>query len=374
MARSHLTLEEFQKRFPTDAECGDFLIGRRWPNGFSCPACGALKHSKLVSRAHTFECLECGRQTSITAGTILHRTKLPLTKWFWAAHLLATHSNGMSALQLKTQIGVNYRTAWLLLHKLRLALVDPGRELLQGFVEVDATELTFREANPSDPDTDGTIYIMGAVEVIDRHSGLPPKLKPNGLYLDTRSGRARLELVRREDKVSVHRFIRDNVAPGAILLTDGHASYLGLNLTTDPNRYIHDSRPHGIIAAHLVMPWIHRVFSLLKRYGMGTFHGFRRKHMETYLNEFVFRYNRRRHRGISFEKVLGLAVQHQQQGYWDLIDRANPRLKKPKNRDHFRRRKTAIGMRQDSPEGARKRRERSKPVPESTSGEPGTDA
>jgi hypothetical protein len=225
-------------------------------------------------------------------------------------------------------------------------LVDPDRELLKGFVEVDATELPFHERSPP-PDTDGRIYIMGAVEILDRWSGLPVRYNPNKLYTNTKSGRVRLALVSKEDKVSVHRFIRDNVVPGSVILTDGHPSYLGLDIPGDPQRYTHDRRPHGVLAAHLVMPWIHRVFSLLKRYGLGTFHGFWRKHIETYLNEFVFRYNRRRHRGISFETLLGLGMKHPPKDYWELVDRANPRRLRPKNRRRPRQRKTAFGMRPD---------------------------
>jgi hypothetical protein len=123
----------------------------------------------LKSRAHTYECLDCGRQTSITAGTAMHRSKLPLTVWFWAAHLMATHSNGMSAVQLEAQLGITYKTAWLLAQKLRRSMIDPQREPLEGVVEVDQAELPFRAENSFfDPLKSGKILIAGAVEVIDR--------------------------------------------------------------------------------------------------------------------------------------------------------------------------------------------------------------
>ena len=109
------SLAQFQTEFPDEAACAEFLIRYRWPAGFICPTCGGCRAARLRSRACSFECLGCGRQTSVTAGTILHRTKLPLTTWFWAAHLIATHSNGISALQLANQIGVKEDTAWLLL-------------------------------------------------------------------------------------------------------------------------------------------------------------------------------------------------------------------------------------------------------------------
>ena len=124
MARAR-SLTEFQKAFPDEASCAAFLFERRWPDGFICPVCGNGRTAALKSRAYTYECLDCGRQTSITAGTALHRTKLPLTVWFWAAHLMSTHSNGMSARQLEDQLGLTYRTAWLLTQKLRRSMVDP---------------------------------------------------------------------------------------------------------------------------------------------------------------------------------------------------------------------------------------------------------
>ena len=111
MAVSH-SLLAFQQRFPDEAHCAQFLLERRWPDGFVCPGCGGKRGHLLRSRAYTYECVACGKQTSVTAGTVMHRTKLPLTVWFWAAHLMATHSNGMSAQQLMGQLGLgSYKTA-----------------------------------------------------------------------------------------------------------------------------------------------------------------------------------------------------------------------------------------------------------------------
>src|SRR5437660_7471737 len=140
MARAR-SLTEFQEAFPDEAGCAAFLFERRWQGGFVCPRCGGERAALLRSRAHTYECLDCGRQTSITAGTVMHRSKLPLTVWFWAAHLMATHSNGMSAVQLEAQLGITYKTAWLLAQKLRRSMIDPQREPLEGVVEVDQAEI-----------------------------------------------------------------------------------------------------------------------------------------------------------------------------------------------------------------------------------------
>src|SRR6266852_4572964 len=341
MARAR-SLTEFQRSFPDEASCAAFLFTRRWPGGFVCPVCGKGRAAALKSRAYTYECSDCGRQTSITAGTALHRTKLPLTVWFWAAHLMSTHSNGMSARQLEDQLGLTYRTAWLLTQKLRRSMVDPDRDPLEGVVEVDQAEIPFRAVDSFfDPGNAGKILIAGAIEVIDRDTNEAKPQRKGAKYLDTRSGRTRLAMIADNSAASIEAFVRANVKPGATLLTDGHASYPGL---TD---YRHDPRVVGKMAAHVVLPWIHRVFALMKRWGLGTYHGLRRKHVDTYLNEFVFRYNRRFYRHASFETILGLASHHEPASYWDIIGRANPRQGTPALRRAPRRRKTAGGMRPD---------------------------
>src|SRR6202140_403145 len=157
MARAR-SLTQFQEEFPDEASCAAFLFERRWPDGFVCPVCGNGGAAVLKSRAYTYECSSCGRQTSITAGTAMHRTKLPLTVWFWAAQLMSTHSNGMSARQLEDQLGITYKTAWLLTQKLRRSMVDPDREPLEGVVEVDQAEIPFRVGDTFfDPGKSGKI-------------------------------------------------------------------------------------------------------------------------------------------------------------------------------------------------------------------------
>ena len=141
---------------------------------------------------------------------------------------------------------------------------------------------------------------------------------------------------------SIEPFVKANVKRGTTLLTDGHASYPGLS-----GDYRHDPRTVGKMAGHIVLPWVHRVFALMKRWGLGTYHGLRRKHVDTYLEEFVFRYNRRFYRHVSFETMLGLAAHHEPMSYWDIAGRANPRKGDQTVRQAPRRRKTATGMRQD---------------------------
>jgi len=314
------SLAQFQKAFSDEASCSAFMFKRRWPDGFVCPACGKSRFAALKSRPRLYECLDCGRQTSITAGTAMHRSKLPLTTWFWAAHLMTTHSNGMSALQLQDQLGVTYKTAWLLTQKLRRSMLDPDREPLEGVVEIDQAEIPFRVGDTFfESGNAGKILVIGAVEVVERDTGKPKPRRKHAKYLDTRSGRIRLAMIEDNSAASIKAFVSANVKQGATLLTDGHKSFPGLK------GYRHDPRVVGKMAGHIVLPWIHRAFSLMKRWTLGTYHGLRRKHVDTYLNEFVFRYNRRFYRHVSFETLLGLAADKEPASYWDLIKRDNPR-------------------------------------------------
>ena len=315
-----LSLAQFQKAFSDEASCSAFMFKRRWPDGFVCPACNKGRFAALKSRPRLYECLDCGRQTSITAGTTMHRSKLPLTTWFWAAHLMTTHSNGMSALQLQDQLGVTYKTAWLLTQKLRRSMLDPDRDPLEGVVEIDQAEIPFREGDTFfETGNAAKILVIGAVEVVERDTGKAKPRRKHAKYLDTRSGRIRLASIEDNSAASIKAFVSANVKQGATLLTDGHKSFPGLK------GYRHDPRVVGKMAGHIVLPWIHRAFSLMKRWSLGTYHGLRRKHVDTYLNEFVFRYNRRFYRHASFETLLGLAADKEPASYWDLIKRDNPR-------------------------------------------------
>ena len=162
----------------------------------------------------------------------MHRSKLPLTVWFWAAHLMATHSNGMSAVQFESQLGITYKTAWLLAQKLRRSMIDPQRKPLEGVVEVDQAEIPFRADNSFfDPVKSGKILIAGAVEVIDRDTNQAKPRRKRAKYLDTRSGRIRLAAIPDNSAASIEAFVRANMKTGTTLLTDGHRSYPGSPIT-----------------------------------------------------------------------------------------------------------------------------------------------
>lgn len=184
-------------------------------------------------------------------------------------------------------------------------MVDPDREPLENVVEVDQAEIPFREGDTFlERGNAGKILVIGAIEVIDRDINQAKPRREHAKFLDTRSGRIRLAAFADNSALSIEAFVRANVKRGATLITDGHASYPGL---TD---YRHDPRVVGKMAGHVVLPWMHRAFSLMKRWSLGTYHGLRRKHVDSDLNEFGFRYNRRFHRHVSFETLLGLAAHY----------------------------------------------------------------
>jgi hypothetical protein len=299
------SLPEFEARFPDDAACARWLFGQRWPQGFRCPGCGHDKGWELDRGTLLIECARCHRQTSVTAGTILHRSHLPLRLWFLAAWLVATPRNGISARQLWLQLGLgSYKTARLLLQKLRRAMVDPGREPLAGLAEVDETSIPFRAkdepvaARPGRAH-EGKLLIAGAVEI----AGKGP-------------GRARLAVIRDYSGESLGGFVAAAVAAGGTVVSDGWSGHRHLKEVK------HGPRVIGETPAHLVLPWVHRVSADAKRWAMGVYHGLRPGHLQAYPDEFAFRFDRRRRPAAAFERLLGLAVTLQPAPYRMLISRS----------------------------------------------------
>ena len=299
------SLIEFQRHFPDEAACAAWLAKLRWPDGFRCPACGYDDAWALRTKPWTFECRGCRRQTSVKAGTILHGSKLSLTVWFWAAYLMATHSNGISATQLQVQLDLgSYKSAWLLTAKLRRAMTAPGRNPLAGLVEIDEASIRSRAGENARSGRarshEGKLLIAGAVEIVAAGD-------------ETAPGRIRLATIEDFSAETLHRFVADEVEPGSLVKTDGWRAY------NKAEGVLHLPHVVGPQPAHLVMPWIHRVFSLFKTWALGVYHGLRPKHLQTYLDEFVFRFNRRRSRHAAFKTLLGLAINETPMTYKMLI-------------------------------------------------------
>jgi hypothetical protein len=236
---------------------------------------------------------------------VLHGSHLGLRTWFLAAWLVATHRNGISARQLWLQLGLgSYKTAWLLLRKLRRAMVDPEREPLAGLVEVDETSIPFRaKAGPVERrpgrSHDGKLLLAGAVEI----KGKGP-------------GRVRLAVIGDYSAASLGGFVAGNIAEGSTVVSDGWPGYKRLKDVK------HDPKVIGDAPAHQVLPWVHRVFANAKRWALGVYHGLRTEHLQGYLDEFVFRFNRRRAPHAAFDRLLGLSLALEPATYRMLVGRS----------------------------------------------------
>jgi len=284
------SLAEFHAFFPDEAACVRYLAQSRWPEGFSCPTCDH-RDAYVLSKRRLWQCKHCGHQTSPTAGTVLHRTRVPLRPWFQAAYLMSTLTPGLSAVQLQRQLGLaTYETAWTMLHRLRRAMVRPVRDRLTGPVEVDESLVGGARVGKRGRGAADKVIVIGAVEV--RGEG---------------SGRVRLMTIRAATQAALEGFVRDNVVEGGLVFTDGFSGYHRLASLG------YDHRPEvqgGAGNPRSILPRIHRTFSNLKTWLAGTHHGVGARNVPVYLREFEFRFNRRRTPMAAFQTLLGLTSQH----------------------------------------------------------------
>ena len=286
------TLAEFERRFSSEEACRLYLAQLRWPDGFRCPRCRGRK-AWPARGGRLWHCAACGHQSSATAGTIFQDARTPLTTWFRAMWWVTNQKTGVSALGLQRLLGLgSYKTAWAWLHKLRRAMVRPGRDRLTGYVEVD--EAYVGGVHPGRPgrQTDTKALVVVAVEIEGR-----------------RLGRIRLRRIPDASAESLMAFIQDVVDPGSRVHTDGWPGY-------DPLR--RHGYKHRVTflqgqakTPSQLLPHVHQVVSLLKRWLLGTHHGAAtHEHLDYYLDEFTFRFNRRRSRsrGKLFYRLAQQAV------------------------------------------------------------------
>ena len=287
--------------FPTDAACLDYLDWLRWPEGFRCPICRGEQAWKLDDGR--WSCGRCGRRVSATANTIFHGTRTPLTVWFAAGWMMVSGKHGISALGLKRTLAIgSEQTAWAMLYRYRTAMVRPGRERLGGVVEVDETVFGAPAPGRRGRGAAGKTIVEIAVEQGDR-----------GI------GRCRMHVIEKIDTAAIREFLLAHVEPGAIVLTDGLKSY-GPACGGD---YEHRPEPVGPsgMQAHELLPAVHRVAALAKGWLLGTHQGgVKPEHLQAYLDEFTFRFNRRhsRSRGMLFYRLLEHAVQSERRTYRSL--------------------------------------------------------
>jgi hypothetical protein len=300
------SLPEFQRLFPTEDACVRYLFALRWPEGWRCGAgCGGAEFL-LYDEGRSVFCRGCRKKEALTAGTIMQRSKQPLLTWFYAAYMGALAYPRISAVQLQSQLGIRrYETTFQMLHKLRAAMLNPGRELLQGDVEVDETLIGGRTRKGAQMGR-GTAHkalVLGAVEVRGSKAGRQ------------HAGRLRLRVIANADVPTLNRFVRENITAGTGVRTDGWKPYRLAALGYD-HRAISDKEAGGPGRA---LPLIHREFANLKTWLGGTHQGrVQREHLQAYLNEFVFRHNRRFWKFSAFQRLLQLGLTTRPPSYRDI--------------------------------------------------------
>lgn len=286
------TYRGFVEMFPDDATCAAYLTKLRWPEGFVCSSCGTVGTPWQANNGRLI-CPFCRTRTTVSAGTIFDKTRTPLTTWFEAAWHVCTAKNGMSAKTLERTIGTKYRVAWTMLQRFRVAMVDAERKPLTGCVEVDETFVGGVKR--------GGKRGRGAVKSI---VAIAVELKePKGF------GRVRLRHIPDASGASLIPFVNDVIASGSIVQTDGWSGYNGL----DSKQYTRNVTVQSSSGdpAHVSMPGVHRIASLLKRWILGTHQGcVVPEHLQSYLEEFTFRFNRRTSssRGLLFRRLLERAI------------------------------------------------------------------
>lgn len=316
-------LPEFQRLFPDDAACAAYLERCRWPELFRCPSCGKGGDPfRFAARPGVLRCRACRKDTSLTAGTIMHRTHSPLSTWFWAAYLVSTQTPGMSATQFARQLGLTrYETAFQILHKLRAAMIRPNVDRIGGenvVVELDES-LVGGATRGEGRGVHHKVYLAGAVESLQRDpatEGTPtPKSKQrrNGTY----AGRLRLRVLPDRTAPGLLGFARESIAQGSFVRTDDFQGYAQLDLECGVRHSPVAERGDPAVAeAHL--PLIHLVFSNFKAWLQGTHHSVSPKHLQAYANEYVFRFNRRFYPFNGFRSLLGIGACTEAPTYDDL--------------------------------------------------------
>jgi transposase-like protein len=283
------TIMEFENRFAGEEACMDYLIALRWPEGFLCPACQTTVAWRTARGL--FHCKECGLQTSVTAGTVFQDTRKPLHVWFQAMWYVTNQKHGVSALGLQRALGLgSYRTAWTCLYKLRHAMVRPARDRLEGTIEVDETYIGGEKPGKRGRGARGKTLVLIAAQEDGK-----------------RIGRIRLQRISNASSDSLVRAVQTCVEPGSVIRTDGWSGY---NPLPELGYHHHVARQDSHVGENL-LPLVNRVASLLKRWLLGTHQGaVRASHLDYYLDEFTFRFNRRRSRsrGKLFYRLLQQAV------------------------------------------------------------------
>ena len=284
---------EFEKMFTTKEQCLDYLKELRFPKGYSCRKC---QHSEYwLNNRGIMVCKNCKDELSITSGTIFHRSKLPLVVIFRALWWMVAQKNGVSAVGVQRVLGLgSYRTAWVWLHKFRRLMVFPDRNKLSGKIEVDETLVGGKRSGKRGRGAEGKSLVVIAVEILEKGTG-----------------RVRMSLISDASKKSLKKFINENIETGSNLITDGWKGYTGIS----KSGYQHEIEDKTkLLDGEEILPNVHRIASLLKRWLLGTHQNYIGEgYLSYYLDEYTFRYNRRKSnsRGLLFQRLIEQGALHE---------------------------------------------------------------
>ena len=283
-----ISLLEFQKQFGTEVACEQHLFKMRWGNGFVCPKCGHSEYFNIKSR-HLYQCKQCNHQASVTAGTVMEKTRVSLIKWFWAMYLMSEDKRSCSALQLSSKLSVAYSTAWLLSHKIRKAMGDRDSSyILEGTVELD--EAFFGATRAGSKRGRGTEKATVLVGV-----SLNEKRKPQFVKMKV------IENVKGE---TLAQFAKENISAGSFISSDAYKSY---NKLCDEG-FVHEGKKFSLKEDPEHLKWLHVIVSNVKAFVNGTYHGLDDKHLQSYLNEFSWRFNRRYFKYQLFNRIVNSCI------------------------------------------------------------------
>lgn len=283
--KKHGGLEDIQRRFDTEDDCRAYLFKLRWPDGFICPVCGCREHYHITTR-HKYACKSCRYQASVTAGTVMDRSHLSLRTWIWAIYLVSRDKRGYSAMQLSRILNLPYNTAWFLLHRIRNAMAERDNGyMLKGIVELDDTY--FGKTKKGGKRGRGTTKTKVVVAISKDEEGKPQYVK--------------MQVVTDLKGKTIAKFAKNSIAEGTTVQTDSYHSYR----KPLAEKYLHEYQVFD--ADSEMLKWLHIIVSNAKAFVSGTFHGLGKKHLQSYLNEYCYRFNRRTMGSVIFDRLL-LAV------------------------------------------------------------------
>jgi hypothetical protein len=290
--KEEMSLLTFQQRFNTVEKCRKYLFKQKWPDGYVCPKCENNEYYEVRSRKQ-YECKECHHRTSVTAGTIMHKSRTSLVKWFWAIYLDSRDKGGIAALSLKKHIKVTYKTAWLMLQKIREAMRTRDSDYkLAGLVEID--DAFFGGKDEDNKRGRGTGKRKVLIQLSTNEEGKPQFAKMN--------------VIEDVKEKTVMKEIETNVKHESTIKTDGYRSFINLS-----------SKGYNHKTVDYIMKWVHILISNAKTYIKGTFHGACDEHYQRYLDAFCYRFNRRFWEGQLFNRLLGACAGCATITYKDLI-------------------------------------------------------